>query len=122
MTTPDAGALVQRLLDCFNTRRFDDADALTTPDFYSHPLSATGFEAGKQAWRHLVTQFPDIHVVVEDVLVDGNKVAVRSTVHGVPLPDGGPQPMMIEIFHIDDGRIAENWAIGQGLPYRAETL
>ncbi|MFF7944049.1 ester cyclase [Nocardia gamkensis] len=122
MATPDAGTLVRQLLDCFNTRQFDRADDLTAPDFFSHPLGTTGFEAGKQVWRSLVTRFPDIRVVAEDVLVDGDKVAVRSTVHGVPFPDDDPQPMMIEIFRIDNGRIAENWAVGQGLPYSAKTL
>ncbi|MFF3575155.1 ester cyclase [Nocardia jiangxiensis] len=122
MATDDAGALVRRLLDCFNTRQFDQADDLTAADFFSHPLGATGFEVGKEAWRSLVSQFPDIRVVAEDVLVDGDKVAVRSSVQGVPLPDGGPQPMMIEIFRIDNGRIVENWAVGQRLPYSAETL
>lgn len=49
MTALDAGALVRRMQECFNTRRFDEADELFTPDFLSHPLGATGFEAGKAA-------------------------------------------------------------------------
>ncbi|MEV4124351.1 nuclear transport factor 2 family protein [Nocardia sp. NPDC049707] len=74
------------------------------------------------AWRSLVAQFPGIRVVAEDVLVDRDKVAVRSSIEGIPVAHDGPQPMMIEIFRIDSGRITENWALGQGLPYSAETL
>ncbi|WP_067895107.1 ester cyclase [Nocardia vaccinii] len=121
-TADDPGTLVRRMLECFNTRRFDNADELMAPDFYSHPLGATGFEAGKNAWHSLVTRFPDIRIVPEDILVDGEKVAVRSSVAGIPRPEGGPPPMMIEIFRIADGRIAENWAVGQGLPYSSKTL
>lgn len=61
-------------------------------------------------------------IVPEDILVDGEKVAVRSSVEGIPIPQDGPRPMMIEIFRIADGRIAENWAVGQGLPYSSKTL
>ncbi|MFI1913364.1 ester cyclase [Nocardia sp. NPDC020380] len=122
MATNDAGTLVRQLHHCFNTRQFDAADDLHTPDCFSHPLGSTGFEAGKNAWRSLVAQFPDIRVVAQDVLVDGDRVAVRSTVEGVPLAADAPEPTMIEIFRIDNGRIAENWGIGQGLPYTAKTL
>jgi hypothetical protein len=115
MTTSDTGALVRQLQECFNTRRFDQADDLHTPGFFSHPLGA-GFEAGKAAWRLLVAHFPDYRVVAQDILVDHDKVAVRSTVEGIPAPDDGVQPMLIEIFRIEDGRFAEAWGVGQGLP------
>jgi hypothetical protein len=117
MTTRDAGALVRRMQECFNTRQFDQADELFTPDFFSHPLGTTGFEAGKDAWHRLVTHFPDYRVVAEDILVDHDKVAIRSSVEGIPAPDGDVQPMLIEIFRVDNGRLAEMWGIGQGLPH-----
>ncbi|GAB2533310.1 ester cyclase [Nocardia heshunensis] len=122
MTTGDPGALVRRMQECFNTRQFDRADELFGPEFFSHTLGTTGFEAGKAAWRGLVARFPDIRVVADDVLVDGDRVAVRSSVEGIPVSDSGPRPMMIEIFRVEGGRIVENWALGQGLPYSAETL
>ena len=50
-TREDASALVQRMQECFNSRRFDQAADLHTPGFMSHPLGTTGFEAGKEAWR-----------------------------------------------------------------------
>lgn len=116
MTTRDPGALVRRMQECFNTRQFDQADDLFTPDFFSHPLGAAGFEAGKQAWRTLVAHFPGYRVVAEDILVDHDRVAVRSSVEGIPVPDGDVQPMLIEIFRVENGRLAEMWGLGQGLP------
>ena len=95
--------------ECFNTRQFDQADELFTPGFFSHPLGATGFEAVKDAWRWLTAQFPGMRVVAEDILVDGDKVTVRSSVEGTGTPDGDAQPILIEIFRIEDGRFAENW-------------
>jgi predicted SnoaL-like aldol condensation-catalyzing enzyme len=115
MTTRDnASALVQRMQECFNTRQFDQADDLFTPGFFSHPLGTTGFEAGKDAWRKVVARFPGMRVVAQDILVDGDKVAVRSSVEGIAAPDGGAQPTLIEIFRIDDGRLAETWGITEG--------
>jgi predicted ester cyclase len=114
MTPRDAATLVRRMQECFNTRQFDQADDLFTPDFLSHALGTTGFAAGKAAWRTLVAHFPDYRVVAEDVLVDHDRVAVRSTVEG--LPDGDVRPMLIEIFRVEGGRLAEMWGLGQGLP------
>jgi len=115
-TREDASALVRRMQECFNTRQFDQGDDLHTPGFFSHPLGTTGFEAGKDAWRTLVARFPGMRVVAQDILVDGDKAAVRSTVEGIATPDGDAQPMLFEIFRIDDGRFAEMWGASTGFP------
>ncbi|MBO0876848.1 MAG: ester cyclase [Pseudonocardia sp.] len=115
-TRDDAGALVRRMQECFNSRQFDQAADLHTPGFFCHPLGTTGFEAGKQAWRMLVARYPDIRVVAQDILVDGDKAAVRSAVEGIAAPDGDAQPMLFEIFRIDDGRFAEMWGASTGFP------
>ncbi|SNR24974.1 nuclear transport factor 2 family protein [Actinomadura mexicana] len=111
----DASTLVRRLQECFNSRRFDEAAALHTPDFFSHPLGA-GFEAGQAAWRALVARFPGMRVVARDILVDGDRAAVRSAVEGLALPDGDAQPELFEIFRFEDGRFAEMWGAGTGFP------
>lgn len=113
-TREDASALVRRMQECFNSRQFDQAADLHTPDFFSHPLGTTGFEAGKSAWRALTTRFPRVRVVAQDILVDGDKAAVRSTVEGIPTPDGDAQPMLFEIFRIDNGRFTEMWGASRG--------
>jgi hypothetical protein len=120
MTKPeDAASLVQRMQQCFNTREFEQAAELHTLDFFSHPLGAAGFEAGKEAWRMVTARFPDMRVVAEDILVDGDKAAVRSIVEGIPTPEGDPQPMLFEIFRFRDGRFAEAWGASAGFPSAA---
>jgi predicted SnoaL-like aldol condensation-catalyzing enzyme len=115
-TREDASALVKQMQECFNTRQFDLAAGLHTPGFFSHPLGTTGFEAGKAAWRALTARFPGIRVVAQDILVDGDKAAVRSAVEGIADRDGDAQPMLFEIFRIDDGRLAEMWGASTGFP------
>lgn len=109
-TRDDASALVLRMQECFNSRRFDEVDDLYTPDFFSHPLGTTGIELGKEVWRTVVARFPDMRVVAEDVLVDGDRVAIRSSVVGI----AGPDAALIEIFRIEDGRLAEAWGVTEG--------
>lgn len=117
-TREDATALVRQMQECFNSRRFDQADGLSTPDCFHHPLGRAGVEAGKQAWRTVTARFPDMRVVAQDILVDGDRVAVRSTVEGIATPDGA-QPMLFEIFRIDGGRFAESWGAATGFPATA---
>jgi hypothetical protein len=46
--------------------------------------------------------------------IAGDKVAVRSSVRGTGTPDGGPHPMLFEIFRVEDGRLAEMWGVTEG--------
>jgi predicted SnoaL-like aldol condensation-catalyzing enzyme len=114
ITREDASALVQRMQECFNTRQFDQADDLFTPGFFSHPLGTTGFQAVSGAWRNLTARFPGMRVAADDILADGDKVAVRSSVGGTGAPDGNAPPMLLEIFRIEDGRLAEMWGATEG--------
>ncbi len=115
-TREDASALIQRMQECFNSRQFDQAAGLHTPGFRCHPLGTTGFGPGRDAWRALVARFPAIRVVAQDILVDGDKAAVRSAVEGIASPGSGTQPMLFEIFRIDNGRLAEMWGASAGFP------
>jgi hypothetical protein len=108
----DASDLVRRMQDCFNTRRFDDAADLHTPGFFSHPLGTTGFAAGHAAWRALTARYPDMRVVARDIVVQGDRAAVRSTVEGID----GAHPELFEIFRFEDGRFAEIWGASTGFP------
>jgi predicted SnoaL-like aldol condensation-catalyzing enzyme len=112
-TREDASALVRRMQECFNTRRFDEAADLHTPGFFSHPLGTAGFAT--VAWRTLTARYPDMRVVAQDILVDGDRAAVRSTVEGV----GGAEPVLFEIFRFDGGRFAEMWGASAGFPESA---
>lgn len=60
-----------------------------------------------------------MRVVAEDILVDRDKAAVRSSVEGIATPEGAARPILIEIFRIEDGRLAEMWGISSGFPTSA---
>jgi predicted ester cyclase len=116
-------------------KRFDDAvnsgdvelisqtiDELVEPDVLIHtalPVDATGAQALKQLWAMLLRAFPDLHVTVEDLLADGDKVVIRNTVTGthqgeyMGLQPTGKSVAYKEMFilRFANDRIAETWGV-----------
>ena len=110
--TDDVRAIGQRMYDAFNTGDFDAAKTIFADDFVSHPLGTTGAASVTASWTRFHAAYPDVRVAVEDMLVDGDRVAVRTTLRGTPADVAGEDPpTMFEIFRVHDGRIAELWGV-----------
>jgi steroid delta-isomerase-like uncharacterized protein len=97
-------------------------DEVVDPDLLFHapvPTGATGAQALKQVWAVLLRAFPDLHVAVEDVIAEGDKVVVRNTVTGTHqgeyrgVPATGKSVTYNEIFVVRFAgrRIAEIWGV-----------
>ncbi|MED7931885.1 nuclear transport factor 2 family protein [Nonomuraea sp. LP-02] len=108
MTDDDVRAAAERMYAAFNAQDYAATTEIFTADFYSHPLGTTGPDSVAQAWRRLHESFPDVHVVVEDMVVEGDTAAVRTSMRGIP---GQGSPTMLEMFRVRDGRIAELWGL-----------
>jgi steroid delta-isomerase-like uncharacterized protein len=104
-------ALHQRDLNEVRTR------AASNARFYGwapEPLDADGHRAFMSA---LLTAFPDSRFIVDDVIAEGDKVAVRHRLQGThqaefqSIPATGRQVEVdgIVIFRIENGMIAEAW-------------
>jgi len=94
---------------------FDPDVRLSTP----LPIAATGAEAVKQVWATLLRAYPDVHVTVEDLIAEGDKVVARNTVTGtnrgeyMGRPATGKPVTYNEIFVVRfaDGRVVETWGV-----------
>ncbi|MER6142083.1 nuclear transport factor 2 family protein [Streptomyces sparsogenes] len=102
------------MYEAFNGRDLAALETVLAPDFVSHPLRTTGIGAVADAWSKMFAAHPDIQVTVEDMLVDGDRVAVRSVLRGLSnsVPAGAaPAPTMMEFFRVRHGLIAELWGL-----------
>jgi steroid delta-isomerase-like uncharacterized protein len=78
------------------------------------PLDADGHREFMSA---LLTAFPDSKFLIDDVIADGDKVAVRhrlqgthqAELQGIPATGRQVEVAGIVIFRVENGRIAEAW-------------
>ncbi|MDR8412428.1 ester cyclase [Nonomuraea sp. 3-1Str] len=97
-------------------------DEVIHPDARFHTTELTDMtavQAQKRIWDVLLRAFPDIHVAVEDLLADGDKIVARQTVTGTNsgayrgMPPTGRSVTYNEIFiaRFADGRITDLWGV-----------
>ena len=102
------------------------ADRLFDPGVIDHSLQpgqGTGLEGIKQIIAVYHAVFPDLRVRTNDVVVSGDRVAVRWSATGthegdqlgVPVTHRRVRLTGIDILRIDNGRIVERWGETNGL-------
>ena len=123
----DNKALVRRFYDGVNSGQVDEVvDELVADDFVEHeenlpgmPEPPTDKEGVKIFFRTLLDAFDGLHNNVEDVVAEGDRVAVRSRVTGTHTGEFmgiAPTGRSIDIEVIDwvlikDGKAAEHWGV-----------
>jgi steroid delta-isomerase-like uncharacterized protein len=126
MSTEQNKALVRRWIEeAINKQNLALVDELFTSDYVNHyfpPGLPQGPEGEKIFSSGFFTAFPDGSMTIENLLAEGDQVAVRwiySGTHTGPLmtPGGALPPtgkkfsaQGVNIFRIAGERIAENWA------------
>jgi predicted ester cyclase len=101
---------------------FKTIDEVVAPDAVIRtplPIDATGADALKQVWAMLLRIYPDIHLTVEDLIAEGDKVVGRTRVSGTHQGEFmGVAPTgkrvtynEIFIFRFADGRVVETWGV-----------
>ncbi len=127
MTLDENKALAQRLYDdLFNRAQLALADALVTADFVDHaglPGAPDGPDGLRRAVALLHEAFPDNRHVIEDLIADEDRVAVRITLMGTHTgPFRGIAPTgrriaqaQIHILRVVDGKVVERWAVQDDL-------
>ncbi|MCW1968866.1 MAG: ester cyclase [Anaerolineae bacterium] len=113
--------LVQRLMkDDITNGDESVADAIIASDFYDHtnpPGMREGIEGHKAVVRLFRHSFADMQWEIEDMLVDENKVIIRTRMHGthtgeffgVAATGKHVSVSGIHVLRIANGKIAEHW-------------
>jgi steroid delta-isomerase-like uncharacterized protein len=120
MSAEENKAVARRFIDeVFVQGRLDAVDELAAADFVPHswPSVKPGVESLKQAVKRVSAGLSDVSMKIEDMIAEGDKVAVRLTAHGkhdgefMGLPATGKGYTISEthIFRVRDGKVTEHW-------------
>jgi predicted ester cyclase len=121
MATETLDTLYCRFVDSvINRRRLEDLDEFMAADVVDHsPEETVGIDTARQRLRRWLEVLPDLHLVIEDVVVDGDRMMARLTAtgtHSGPLdglePTGHQVNLAVfEAWAAVDGRCVERWLL-----------
>ena len=127
MPTEENKALSRRVIEeIFNKQNLALADELIDTNFVDHGIAGMGFkgpEGFKQFVTTFITGFPDIRLTIDDMVAEGDKVALRLTAQGTHKGDFmGIAPTGkhitasgILIQRIANNKCVEGWLVNDNL-------
>ena len=127
MSPEENKAVVRRFWGVWEEGNIDLVDELLAPDYLNHTPASPDQPTGPEGVKGLVAMFrsaiPDLRVVVEDMIAEGEKVAVRYTLEGTHegelfgVPPTGQRLSIksIAVERVSDGRIREHWRVTDSL-------
>ncbi len=116
-------AAARRFLEETDKGNLDVIDEQVSPDAVDHnpfPGQAPGAEGVRQVFAMLKAAFPDMSQSIQDMVAEGDRVAIRSTLHGthrgefLGIPATGKQVALpgIDIIRFDEeGKMIEHWGL-----------
>jgi predicted ester cyclase len=124
MSAEDNKAVVRRIEEAWDADQLDALDPLFEPNFVQHngvPMLPPGLEGAKQAHQMSKQAFPDRRTRIEDMLADGDQVAVRIRMtgtnqgglpwFGIPANGKSVDTEWISIYRLSNGKVVEHRAV-----------
>jgi len=124
MSIKENKALVRRAYKLSTLKDMDAFFEFLAPGYVEHfPTGDISMKQLKQGIPEFFTAFPDIHITIEDMVAEGDKVAVLMTSRGthkgeyMGIPPTGNRIEMRNtcIIRIANGKLAEWWGTLDGL-------
>jgi predicted ester cyclase len=105
-------AIARRFIDeIWNEGNLEVVDELVAADVVWHNTPFNDINAFKQNLVDFRSGFPDLRIITEDLLAEGDRAVVRMTGHGTHAPTGKQVEWTgIGIVRIADAKIVEMWA------------
>lgn len=124
MTEPTANRrVVEAFVEAINAQDWDSLASIIAPGFVRHSCAAgaPGVRSRADFFQYLRSEyetFPDARETIEDILVDGHRVAVRHRFTGTQAGRMGSYPPSgksmtaeyIAIYRLEGSVIVESWA------------
>ena len=127
MSAEENKAIMRRYFSVFEQGNIDLLDELLAPDYVNHTPATPDLPTGPEGVKGVVSMFrsgmPDLKVVIEDMIAEGDKVATRYTLEGTHegelfgVPPTG-QRLSIKSFTVErvsDGKIRDHWRVSDNL-------
>ena len=123
MSAEENKAIVRRFWGVWEEGNIDLVDELLAADHINHNPASPDQPTGAEGVRQVVSMFrsamPDLKVVIEDMIAEGDKVAVRYTLEGTHegelfgVPPTGRRLSIksIAVERVSDGKLREHWRI-----------
>ena len=127
MSAEESKAIVRRFWDVWEEGNIDLVDELLAPDYVNHTPATPDQPTGPEGVKGVVAMFrsaiPNLRVVVEDMIAEGDKVAVRYTLEGTHegelfgIPPTGQRLSIksIAVERVSDSKIREHWRVTDSL-------
>ncbi|WP_342316889.1 ester cyclase [Lysobacter sp. FW306-1B-D06B] len=122
-------AVVRRYFDAFNRADFSHLDEIVTGD-YGDRLEgqAPGIHVIRSYLQGLKASFPDFTWTIEQIVAEGDRVAVMNRVSGTQLNDFGGLKATgnkvdfraFQIYRIEGGKLAEHWEVADFATFQAQ--
>lgn len=123
MANQENKELVRQFYDRLNQGDVAAIDQYVSADFIEHEESLPGIPPGREGVKAFFSvmrgAFPDMQVTIEDMVAEGDRVAVRGTWRGtheaefLDVPATGRQVVFsgIDIIRFEAGLAVEHWGV-----------
>lgn len=109
--------LVRRALGAMASGNVAEFDAVLADEYIQHNDLGPGREPVKAMTQKLRAAFPDLEVVIEDLIAEGDRVVARVAMQGTHQgrfmgvePTGRPITIRsVDIWRVEGGRLKEHW-------------
>ena len=113
--------IIRKMIEAINSQNLVTLDELIATDFIYHmpEQQIQGLDVMKQGVMEEIQSFPDLHVTIEDIMAEGDKVCVRlkeTATHTGEYRGLAPTCKkltyyIVAIWRIVEGKIVEGWGV-----------
>ena len=119
----DNKAIMRQFWDVWEQGNIDLLDDLLAPEYVNHTLATPDLPSGPEGVKEVVSMFrsgvPDLRVVIEDMIAEGDRVATRYALEGTHRGDlFGAAPTgrhlsikSMTVERLSGGKIVEHWRV-----------
>ena len=123
MSAEESKAVMRRFWEVWEQGNIDLLDELLAPEYVNHTLATPDLPSGPEGVKEVVSMFrsgvPDLKVVAEDMIAEGDRVATRYALEGTHggylfgvAPTGRHLTIKsMTVERLSGGKIVEHWRV-----------